>query len=63
MPVYNEEDNIEHFCAEVCAVMKNLPYAYEIIFVDDGSVDESRKILRRLENEVDTIREIFLARN
>ena len=63
VPVYNEEDNIEHFCAEVGAVMKNLPYTYEIIFVDDGSVDESRKILRRLENEVDTIRAIFLARN
>ena len=63
VPVYNEEENIEHFCAEVGEVMKTLPYAYEIIFVDDGSVDKSREILSRLENEVDTIRAIFLARN
>ena len=63
VPVYNEEENIEHFCAEVGEVMKNLPYTYEIIFVDDGSVDKSREILSRLENEVDTIRAIFLARN
>ena len=63
VPIYNEEDNIEHFCAEVGEVMKNLPYDYEIIFVDDGSVDKSREILNRLENEIENVRAIFLARN
>ena len=45
VPVYNEEENIEHFVLSVEAVMEKLPYAYEILFIDDGSRDRSREIL------------------
>ena len=63
VPVYNEEDNIEHFTKSVDGVMANLPYKYEILFVDDGSKDKSREILRRLEEENPNVSAIFLARN
>ena len=43
VPVYNEEDNIAHFVQSVTAVMAELPYDYELLFVDDGSRDRSRE--------------------
>ncbi|MBR3621984.1 MAG: glycosyltransferase family 2 protein [Selenomonadaceae bacterium] len=63
VPVYNEEDNIEHFAASASKVMDALSYEYEILFVDDGSKDKSREILLKLERENPHISAIFLARN
>ncbi|MBR2214643.1 MAG: glycosyltransferase family 2 protein [Selenomonadaceae bacterium] len=63
VPVYNEEDNIEHFTAKVKEVMSAQKYDYELIFVDDGSKDRSREILRRLEQDDKRVCSIFLAKN
>lgn len=63
VPVYNEEENIEHFYAEVCKVMKSLPYRFEILFIDDGSQDASILILDRLQKRDHRVRPLYLARN
>ena len=63
VPVYNEEENIEHFVLSVEAVMEKLPYAYEILFIDDGSRDRSREILLELGKKDTHVQSIFLARN
>ena len=63
VPVYNEEENIEHFALSVEAVMEKLPYAYEILFIDDGSRDRSREILLELGKKDTRVQSIFLARN
>ena len=63
VPVYNEEENIEHFAKSVEAVMGQLPYAYEILFIDDGSRDRSREILCALGERDPHVQSIFLARN
>lgn len=63
VPVYNEEENIEHFAQSVAEVMGSLPYAYEILFIDDGSRDRSREILRELGARDAHVQSIFLARN
>ncbi len=47
MPVYNEEHTLEEVVRRVCAVQ--IPK--EIILVDDGSQDQSRQILGRLEDD------------
>lgn len=39
VPVCNEKGNVPLLIDAVDAVMKNLPYAYDITFVDDGSND------------------------
>lgn len=52
VPVFNEEDNIQHFYESVCENMAPLPYDFELVFVDDGSKDRSREILRSLEQRI-----------
>lgn len=63
VPVYNEEENIAHFAHAVADVMERLPYHYELLFIDDGSSDRSREILRTLGAQDAHIGSIFLARN
>lgn len=38
-PCYNEEDNIDELCLRIAEVMKDLPYDYEHIFIDNSSTD------------------------
>ena len=63
VPVYNEEENIAHFVQSVTAVMEQLPYTYEVLFIDDGSRDRSREILLELGTRDPRVQSIFLARN
>ena len=63
VPVYNEEDNIEHFYKSIVEVFDKLDYDFELNFVDDGSKDHSREILRELEKKDQRVQSIFLAKN
>ena len=63
VPVYNEEDNIEHFYEAIKSVGEGINYDWELVFVDDGSKDESRRILLELEERDRRVQSIFLARN
>ena len=63
VPVYNEEENIAYFTQRVTEVMAPLPYDYELFFIDDGSHDRSRAILRALGAADSHVQSIFLARN
>jgi glycosyltransferase involved in cell wall biosynthesis len=49
IPVYNEERTLEEVVRRVCAVQ----ISKEIILVDDGSTDQSRAILARLQEDND----------
>ena len=46
IPFYNEESNLEKLHKEVTSVLLGLPQESEIIYVDDGSTDESFKVLK-----------------
>jgi glycosyltransferase involved in cell wall biosynthesis len=46
IPVYNEAANLEPLCRELTETLDRAGYSYEIIFVDDGSTDDSFEILQ-----------------
>lgn len=63
IPIYNEADNIAPLHKELTSVLKKLSVQTEIIFVDDGSRDESMKKLRSIARKDSSVRVIELARN
>lgn len=47
-PAYNEADGIEAFHARISDVMRSLNAPYELVFVNDGSRDDTLAKMRRL---------------
>jgi glycosyltransferase involved in cell wall biosynthesis len=48
IPVFNEEESLEPLHQAVTAAAASLPYAYEILYIDDGSSDRSPAVLQEL---------------
>jgi len=63
IPVYNEEANLKPLSAELREVLDGLGRPYEIIFVDDGSVDHSFAILKEAASHDPQIRVIRFTKN
>ncbi len=63
LPVYNEARAIPILAARIAEVLNPHPVQYEIIFVDDGSNDDSPRILDQLAASSDQIRVVHLSRN
>lgn len=63
VPVYNEVDNIQKFYTTVKEVLATMDYDHEIIFVDDGSSDDSAGMLRHIGQEDPKVKVLLLARN
>lgn len=61
IPVFNEEGNILALYRELKNNLKNV--SCEIIFINDGSIDKSQKIIEELRKKDDSIRLINLSRN
>ena len=47
-PIYNEEENIERLTERISEAVEKKFTNYEIIYVNDGSIDNSKDILDRL---------------
>lgn len=63
VPCYNEEETIEIFYKEIGKIKKEFKnVTFEIIFVDDGSKDNTLKIMRELSKNGD-VRYISFSRN
>ncbi len=63
IPVYNEEANIALLHKELTATVLNEKYLFEFIFVDDGSTDDSLKIIKQLAQPNSSIYFIELSKN
>jgi len=63
IPVYNESANLPLLYKELLRHTQRLPYQFEVIFVDDGSQDDSARIIRGLADSDPDVRVLELARN
>ncbi len=63
IPVYNEAESLEALHAEIDEVVKAHGYQVEIIFVNDGSTDDSWQVIERLAARDERVRAIRFRRN
>ncbi len=63
VPLYNEEESLKELHAWIKRVMDENGLTYEIIFVNDGSTDNSWKVLQELRNEFSEVHAIRFRRN
>ena len=63
IPCYNEQDALPIFYKEVTSVPSGLQYAYELIFVNDGSGDQTLPILKKLATEDSHVIYLSFSRN
>lgn len=63
VPLYNEEENVVLLYQEITKVMQTMNSDYEILFVDDGSRDDTLKNLFRATQQDPHVRIIEFRRN
>ncbi|WP_188400422.1 MULTISPECIES: glycosyltransferase family 2 protein [Sporomusa] len=63
VPVFNEQENVQMFYQKLCKYLDNSGYTYELIFIDDGSGDDTARILKLLAQQDPRVKAVFLARN
>jgi glycosyltransferase involved in cell wall biosynthesis len=63
IPLFNEEESIPELTAWIEKVMIENQYIYELLFIDDGSKDQSWPIIQSLANENKNIKGFSFQRN
>lgn len=64
VPCYNEEESLPIYYEEMKKIMKKMNYVkFELIFINDGSSDNTLNILRKLSKEDSRVRYISFSRN
>ena len=63
IPVFNEQENIRPVYAQLKEVLEQLGRSYEIIFVDDGSWDDTFHLLHDLHQRDRQVKVVKLRRN
>ncbi|MDR1559901.1 MAG: glycosyltransferase family 2 protein [Clostridiales bacterium] len=63
VPAYNEQEVIEESYKRLSAVMKELNEPYELIFIDDGSRDNTARILAGICEEDKNVKLLRFSRN
>lgn len=63
IPIYNEEKNISVVYNRLIQVVEHLAIPYELIFINDGSMDNSLEFIKDLTNQNKNVKFIDLSRN
>jgi glycosyltransferase involved in cell wall biosynthesis len=63
VPLYNEEENIEPLYNALMSVMDKEKKPDEVLFVDDGSTDDTLKILTQLSRQDNKVKVLSFRRN
>jgi glycosyltransferase involved in cell wall biosynthesis len=63
IPLLNEAESLPELAAWIVRVMQENNFTYEVLFIDDGSTDNSWKIIQQLGNQNPAIKGIRFNRN
>ena len=63
IPLLNEKESLRELTDSLIDVMKSYNFSYEVIFIDDGSSDNSWDIIEELSSKSETIKGIKFQRN
>ena len=63
VPLFNEAESLPELVAWIDRVAKQNSLSYEVIMIDDGSTDDSWKVVEQLKVQHDTLRAISFRRN
>ncbi|MBU3088467.1 glycosyltransferase family 2 protein [Clostridium gasigenes] len=64
VPCYNEEESIEIFYKECTDILRNIKdYNFNYIFINDGSKDNTLKIIKNLSEKTTNVKYISFSRN
>ena len=63
IPVYNEEENVVEGYHELTSILRQTGYTYELLYVDDGSRDNTVQNLLAVAGQDSSVRVIQFRRN
>lgn len=63
VPAFNEAEGLERFHARLSAVLEELPVRAEIVYVNDGSEDDTSGVIRRIGAQDRRVAFVDLSRN
>lgn len=63
IPCFNEQESLPIFYQTITPILKELSLDYELVFVDDGSKDNTPKILKELANNDKKVKYVIFSRN
>lgn len=63
IPVYNNSDSIEELADRLSNTLVDCTTQHEIVFVNDGSTDDSMEILRKVAKRLPAVKVICLSKN
>jgi polyisoprenyl-phosphate glycosyltransferase len=63
IPIFNEQENLPELRRRISAALEESKVEWEVVFVDDGSRDESPAILRNINQEDPRLKVVSLSRN
>ncbi|GAX62984.1 glycosyltransferases [Candidatus Scalindua japonica] len=63
IPLFNEEESLPVLYEKLKGVLEELSISYEIIFVDDGSTDNSYEIISKIQNKNSCVKTIKFRTN
>lgn len=63
IPLYNESESLPELYSWISKVMQKHLFSYEVIFVDDGSTDNSWEVIEQLAKEINEVKGIKFRRN
>ncbi len=63
VPAYNEEESLPELCDWIHRVMDEQKLTYEVIIIDDGSTDDSWRVINQISGSNSNIKSLKFSRN